>query len=134
VDEAIFNAVHVLDHSLGNQGACQVTDDLMHLNHDCARWVGKETPGLDSRIDLAPLPKPVLANGFATVDPAAFHAVGPIDVRVHGRQHRVNVMAIERVVCANEQFAIGHLKRLSFEPTIRRLVIARHLEKEKTRN
>ena len=64
LDEPVFDAINVLHHSFGKQEARQVADHLMHLHHNCAGGVCVEALWFDYRIDLAPLPKPVLADGF----------------------------------------------------------------------
>ena len=47
------------------------------------------------RIDHAPLPRPVLANAFVSVNSAAFHAVGPFDIGSHRCQRAFDVAGIE---------------------------------------
>jgi hypothetical protein len=88
----------MLDRSVGQQAAGQVTNDLVDLDYSFASWIGMEALRLNHRIDLFPLPLPVLADGLVSIDPAAFHAVGPIHFWVHGGENGVNVEAIKRSV------------------------------------
>jgi hypothetical protein len=80
----------------------------MDLYHSRAGWIGVEASGFDSWIDLAPLPYPVLADSFASVDPAAFHAIGPIDLGVQGAENGLNVSAVKDVIYVYEQITVCH--------------------------
>src|SRR5229473_4929720 len=55
LDEALIDAINMLDHSLGKQIAAQIAHNLMDINNDGAFSIGKEFKGLDARIDLIPL-------------------------------------------------------------------------------
>jgi hypothetical protein len=68
----------------------------MDLYYNCASWIGVEALRFDHRIDLSPLPQPVLADGLVSIDPAPFHAIGPIDLWMHGGENGLNVAAIKR--------------------------------------
>lgn len=98
----------MLDHSLGQQAAGQVANDLMDLYYSCASWIGVEALRFNHRIDLSPLPHPVLADGLASVDPASFHAIGPIDLWVHGGKNGLNVAAIKRGIDGQKQITVCH--------------------------
>jgi hypothetical protein len=84
----------------------------MDLYHSRAGWIGVEASGLDSRIDLAPLPDPVLADSFGSIDPAAFHAIGPIDLGVQGAENGLNVSAVKDVIYVYEQITVCHRQPL----------------------
>ena len=100
-NQSILNAINMLGHSVCQQGTRQVTNNLMDLDYNRASWIGMEAPGLNHRIDLFPLPLPILADGLLSVDPAAFHAVGPIDLGVHSGQNSIDVTVIKCCVyCA----------------------------------
>ncbi len=57
-----MEVIDVLDHSVGKQIAAQIMDLLAHVYHDRAIWIGLKALRLDARIDLGPLPQPVLAD------------------------------------------------------------------------
>src|ERR1043166_1184118 len=92
----------------------------MHLYHSCASWISVKALRLDRRIDLAPLPQPILADSFSTAYPAAFHAVRPIDVGVHGGQNGINVAAVECLIYLKKQVLLSHL-RIPLVISIKRL-------------
>src|SRR5206468_8160991 len=102
-DQAIFEIVYVPDHAIGDDGAVQVTHDLVDVDDDASVRVGDEASGLDARIDHRPLARPVRAHRLAAVHVAALHPVGPLDVGMHGGQGAVDVARVERLVCGGQQ-------------------------------
>jgi hypothetical protein len=101
-DQTLIDAIDVLHHPLGKQVAGEVTHYLMHIDNDGTRGIGEKTAGFNSRVDLTPLPKPVLSDSFTPMNPAPFHAIRPRDIWVHGGQHGINVAPVERVIDLTE--------------------------------
>jgi hypothetical protein len=97
-DEAVLDQVDVLYGFVSQDFAIQVTNDLVNVHHDSPGLVGLEAKWLYMRVDQQPLAGPVIADTAVAMDPAALHAVGPIDVWVHGRQSRFDVAGVERRV------------------------------------
>src|SRR5258707_14892442 len=62
---------------------------------------------LDMRIDHAPLPRPVSANSSMTVNCAAFHAIWPFHVGLHGGQGAVDIPGVERLVRPSDELNAG---------------------------
>ena len=62
----------------------------------------------DGRVDGGPLAGPAGAHRLNAADVAAFHAVGPFDVRVHARQHGFHAAGIEVAAGAGQEAAFVH--------------------------
>jgi hypothetical protein len=103
LNEPSTDAVDVLHHSVSQKLSIHITNDLMHLNNDCACWIKMKSLRLNARIDLGPLPQPILADCFVSVNSAAFHAVGPVNIWMHICQHRIHIPTVESLICLGKQ-------------------------------
>src|SRR6266852_5842976 len=98
LDQAVFDSKHVIDHLIREKIPVEVAHDLMDFdNHFPFGTVG-ERNRLDVRIDHRPLTCPVAAHFVASLDMAAFHAICPNDILVHGCKHRLHVTSVEAAV------------------------------------
>jgi hypothetical protein len=88
-------AVDMLDQLVGYERPRVIADDLMDIDDDTLGPVLSDAHGFDVRIDHRPLARPVRTNRDPTVHSPAFHAIGPIDVRVQRGQDSVNISTIE---------------------------------------
>src|ERR1700683_203054 len=84
----------------------------MNINNYSTLLIRSETYRLYVRIEHAPLARPIFANTSMTVDGAALHAVGPLHVRLHGRQGDTDVAGIESLIRALEQRDIRFRHRI----------------------
>jgi hypothetical protein len=67
----------------------------MNFDHRAAARFRFEAKRFDLRIDPPPLAAPVRAHRITPMGRATFHRVGPFDLRVHHRQSRFEVAAVE---------------------------------------
>ncbi len=81
--------------------------DLMDVDENCAGGgviiiCAFEANGFNMGIDHGPLTCPIAAHFVATVDVAAFHAVGPSDVGLHGGENAFHVASVKAFVKAGQ--------------------------------
>src|ERR1700728_212499 len=77
--------------------AFEIADGLQDFGNDRAIRIAMKAHSLDVRTDDGPLARPVLAHGFAPMNVAAVHAVGPGDI-VGGRdQNAVDVARVKAI-------------------------------------
>lgn len=88
----------MLNHAVSQHMATQITNDLVDVNNNSAVCICAETLRFHARIDLLPLPLPILPHGFCAMDSAAFDAIGPVDIGMHVYQYSVDVATVERSV------------------------------------
>src|SRR5690606_19864482 len=87
--------------------AFEIADGLPDFCDDRAIRKSMKAHRLDVRTDHGPLPRPVRAYGFAAMDVATIHTVGPADIIGEHCQHAVYVPRVEAIVDALEDFADG---------------------------
>ena len=80
--------------------AFEISDGLPDLGNDRAIRDSMKTHRLYVWIDDGPLAGPVLAHGFATMDVATIHAVGPDHIISERGQYAVYVPGVEAIVDA----------------------------------
>jgi len=95
LDEAVLQRVNVLDHSIEQQFPPSLAYYLMYSYDNAAGRIGFDRLRFYVRIDHSPLPCPVGADAFVSMDPSAFHSVRPIDFRRHCRERTINVAGVE---------------------------------------
>ena len=61
----------------------------------------------DVRVKLSPLTGPIVSDFAVPVDATAFHAVGPVDVGVHGFKDGVDVAGVEVFVGGGDEVVRG---------------------------
>jgi len=83
-DEPILHQVRVLDEALGHDEPREVADDLVYRHNQLPVRLVVDSQRIDMRIERRPLPRLVVTDLIAAMNHAAFHAVGPFHVRVHG--------------------------------------------------
>ncbi len=89
---------------IGKNGSSHVAHDLMHLDQDPPGVLRVKGQRRHSRVNLAPLLRPISADLVGTADKTAFERSRPSHVRRHEGEGGVNVPRVEgRVGCA-EQF------------------------------
>ena len=86
------------DARIGQHGSRQVAHDLMHLDQNASVLLLMKRDRFHVRVDLAPLFRPVGADGFVALDETAFECSGPSYVRSHGGEGGVNVSRVEGCV------------------------------------
>ena len=86
--------------------AFEIADGLADFRDDRAIRGSMKAHRLDVRTDHGPLARPVLAYGFAPMDVATIHAVGPGDIIGEHGQHAVYVPRVKAIVDALEEFDI----------------------------
>ena len=84
LNKAVFQRINMLNHAVEQNLAFEISDDLVDSNGDVSRAVEVEGDWIDVRINHAPLPRPIRANALMTVNRSSFHAVGPLNVGLHG--------------------------------------------------
>ncbi len=105
-NQATVNRVDMLDHPIEQKLSSQIPDHLMNSDHYSSRLIHLKVHGIDMRIDQTPLPRPVCSDSRVAVDDSAFHAVRPLDVRLHRRQRAINVAGVECCVRFLEQLCV----------------------------
>jgi hypothetical protein len=63
----------------------------VYVDDDLPAGGGSKAPRVDTGIDEAPLPSPVVAHGVVAVHDTTVHPVRPLDVGVHRRQRALDV-------------------------------------------
>ena len=107
---AAAERIHVLDVPVGQKSACDVTNDLVDVDHDAAFLVDAEPLGLDVRRDDRELAQPVGPDGALPTLAPLVHGVRPVDVGSHEGQRRLDVTAVEGLVGpAKKRLAVVHL-------------------------
>ena len=120
-DEAVAKGVEATDFRVEKEIFLKIADGLVNADSetdaaegqrfkrdDLARGdVGADVRG-DVRMDGGPLAGPAGAHRVNAADVAAFHAVGPFDVRVHARQHGFRAAGIEVAAGAGQEAAFVH--------------------------
>ena len=102
-DEAVFDMKDVADHLIHEQIAIEIVNDLMDFDDNLALRSLGECDRLDMRVDHGPLPGPIAADSIASVNVAAFHAVGPHHVFMQSGEDGLHVTRVESVVEALEE-------------------------------
>jgi hypothetical protein len=97
-DLGAVEAVDVLDVAVEDDFAIEVADYLVNVHDDSAVGEGFETLGLDDGVNHVPLARPVFAHGLVAADATAFHAVGPIHIRMQEEQKEVEIALVECIV------------------------------------
>jgi len=103
LNQATLKGKPVAHALIGQNRSSQVTHDLMHLDPNAPRLVWVKGNWLDTRIDLAPLLRPVSANFFRPTDKTAFERSRPSRVRGHQANGGVNVTRVKGRVCRTKQ-------------------------------
>ncbi len=103
LDEVVLKRVSMAHHPVCNHCSRQIANHLVNFDHDTASRILFKAERFNTGIDNTPLPRPVLAYRPMTAHRAAFHAICPFDLRMHRRQSRVNVAAIECGVCGSQK-------------------------------
>jgi hypothetical protein len=80
----------------------------MHVNYDSSIIVGMKGYGLDVRVKNFPLPGPIVAYRFMTVNVATLPSIGPFHVGVHGTKNSINVAGVEVGIGLYEERISGH--------------------------
>src|SRR5713226_4853464 len=86
----------------------------MYPNNHTARRVQIETLRLDMGIEHAPLPRPVFSDASNAMNDAAFHAIWPLHIRLHGCQGTIDVPGVERLVRLSQEHYLGFFEHLFF--------------------
>src|SRR6202022_1349137 len=107
-DEVVLKHVSMGYNPICNNGSLQIENQLMNFHHDATGPILFKAQRFNMGIDNTPLPGPVLANRQMAAYRPAFHAVRPLDLRMHRRQCRVDVAAIEGGVCGFQEIMILH--------------------------
>ena len=108
-DKGIVNFVGMADGLVDEQRAFAVMNNLMNFHNPSASIIEIYGDRFDTGIEDGPLPGPILANAFMTIDEAAFHAVRPHHVRLHPGEDGIDIAGVEIAVGAFKEFAFrGH--------------------------
>jgi len=99
----------MFDHAINENLPRQIANNLMDSDRNPAIAFLLECFRIHVGIDHAPLARPILTNTIMAMHGAAFHSIGPMNVRSHGCQGGLDRAPIERVVCAPQQFDVGSL-------------------------
>ena len=102
-----MNFIGVADGLVDEQRAFAVMNNLMNFYNPSASIIDIYGDRFDMWIEDGPLPSPILANAFMTIDEAAFHAVRPHHVRLHAGQDGIDIAGVEIAIGAFEEFAFG---------------------------
>jgi hypothetical protein len=89
----------------GSNRALGVANDLTDIDHGAAGVVRREAVRFDVRVDLPPLSGPVFPYRLAATHISAFHAVGPVNLRMHRFERAIDVSIVERPVGFREDIA-----------------------------
>lgn len=102
-NQAIGEAIGVMDDGVDEEIALHVVDNLMHLDDPKAfvGWTNGE--GIDMRVENSPLPGPVSTDRLASVLVAALHAIGPLHLRVQAGENGIHAAGVEIGVGTCEQ-------------------------------
>ena len=102
LNKAVFNSIDVLHHAIEEQCSAHISHYLVNVHDNATVGFIFKPRRLDMRIDHFPLPHPVGANAFTTVDPTPFHSIWPFDFRVHQRKDCIFIAPIESVINVNQ--------------------------------
>ena len=105
-DETIAERVRMMDDGIREKVARAIVHHLMDFNNGAVWLAGLDPHRIDVGIEDGPLAGQVGADFIVSVDTAAFHAVGPIDVGLHAGQHGVDAARIEITVGTGKQVAL----------------------------
>jgi hypothetical protein len=97
----------VLHRSIQNHSPAQIADHLMDVDDHASTLISFEANRLHVRIHQGPLPRPVGANALTSVNPSAFHSVGPNNVRMHKCQNGIYIALIEELIDRDQQIALS---------------------------
>jgi len=86
----------------------EVPDHLLDLNRDPSVGTFLDRDRVDARIDGIPLPDPIPANCFTTLEPSSFPGVGPVDVVSQRFEQRVDVALIEGCIEGSQLRCVSH--------------------------
>ena len=103
-DQSIAQTIDVVHLLVHNQLTLAVMDDLVHLYRKSAIVELVNLNGLDMRVEHRPLPSPVIAHAFMSMDEAAFPTVRPLNIRRHEGQYRIEVSCVKAGVCGLQDF------------------------------
>src|SRR5579884_1523416 len=106
-NEAAFNVIDVLHHSVGEDVALQVANELADIDNGVAGRKILDAQRLNVGIDDFPLALPVLADGRTPEHASAVHSVRPVHVGVHERENSIDIARVEGRVRRREQFRAG---------------------------
>src|SRR5579864_7147417 len=85
----------MLDDLVDQEFPAPVVNDLVHRNSHAPVGFEGESFRIDARIQSFELPPPVLSYRSRAEHPAPFHAVRPIDIGMHRRQHLIDLPPVE---------------------------------------
>jgi hypothetical protein len=103
LDQTVLDDETVTNAFITKNGPGEVTHDLMHVHQHTPSTLRLEGNGLDVRIDLRPLLRPVGADFLMPMDEAALERHRPSHVRRHGSEGGVDVSRIESSVSLAQQ-------------------------------
>ena len=98
----------MLDDLVDQEFPTLVVNHLMNLDADASVFFRREGLRLNPRIQLSELTGPVFPDRGFPQHPAAFHSVGPIDIRTHRGQNRLDFPPVERRVDPAKKVDPGH--------------------------
>lgn len=90
----------MMDDLIDQQVSFTVMNHLVNCDHESASWIRGYLEGLNMWIEDCPLPGPVIAHAFMSIDEAAFHSIRPDHVGLHAGKNRVEPASIEVTVSA----------------------------------
>ena len=108
-DEISPNRIHVLDSAVHEYVARQVPNHLVNVDHRSTGFILFEPYRLNVGINHPPLTPPVIAYLAVAVNSAALHAVGPVHIRMHHGQNRLDVPGIKGAIGQKEQLSLFHM-------------------------
>jgi hypothetical protein len=106
---------------IGQHGSGQIPHDLMHVHQNLPGIFWVKDNWLNAAIDLAPLLRPVGADGFRPPHKTAFEGPRPGYIGRHDGESRINIARVEGRICRAEQFdfwcrLIGHKMSVKWTP------------------
>src|SRR5687767_13274978 len=96
----------MLDHLICYNISSQIANDGMNISDNSPLLIGCEALRFDVRINQTPLASPVVTHSAMPLNTPAFHTIGPIYIRTHSSQNRINITGIECLVDLCEKFLI----------------------------
>ena len=98
----------MLDVALTHDVALKAPNHLMNPDRDATVGAGGNRHRLDLRVNLRPLPPPVLADRVATMEPSSPLRVGPVDVVAGSREHRIDIAGVAALIEAAQPALVVH--------------------------
>jgi hypothetical protein len=98
-DQSILEAIAVANPGVRDElSGARIVDQLMDLDRDAAVGLLGEAIRLNLARDGGELPAPIVAHRRLADDPTALPGVGPIDLRVHQLDRRLDVAGVKCAV------------------------------------